>query len=54
MLLPVRTVGVTGYFRTYDYLVGVRAVTSTNGMTADCYLFDMGFIGRVATRISTR
>ena len=51
VLLPVRTVGVMGDYRTYDYVVGLRAVTSTDGMTADFYPFDMGFIGRVATRI---
>jgi GMP synthase (glutamine-hydrolysing) len=51
VLLPVRTVGVMGDFRTYDYVVGLRAVTSTDGMTADFYPFDMGFIGHVATRI---
>jgi GMP synthase (glutamine-hydrolysing) len=51
VLLPVRTVGVMGDFRTYDYVVGLRAVTSTDGMTADFYPFDMAFIGAVATRI---
>ncbi len=51
VLLPVRTVGVMGDFRTYDYVVGLRAVTSTDGMTADFYPFDMAFIGTVATRI---
>src|SRR5213082_4041429 len=51
VLLPVRTVGVMGDFRTYDFVVGLRAVTSTDGMTADFYPFDMPFIGRVATRI---
>jgi GMP synthase (glutamine-hydrolysing) len=51
VLLPVRTVGVMGDFRTYDYVVGLRAVTSTDGMTADFYAFDMSFIGAVATRI---
>jgi GMP synthase (glutamine-hydrolysing) len=51
VLLPVRTVGVMGDFRTYDYVVGLRAVTSTDGMTADFYPFDMTFIGHVATRI---
>ena len=51
VLLPVRTVGVMGDYRTYDYVVGLRAVTSTDGMTADFYPFDMKFIGRVATRI---
>ncbi|MGA9320102.1 MAG: glutamine-hydrolyzing GMP synthase [Xanthobacteraceae bacterium] len=51
VLLPVRTVGVMGDFRTYDYVVGLRAVTSTDGMTADFYPFDMNFLGAVATRI---
>jgi GMP synthase (glutamine-hydrolysing) len=51
VLLPVRTVGVMGDYRTYDFVVGLRAVTSTDGMTADFYPFDMKFIGGVATRI---
>jgi GMP synthase (glutamine-hydrolysing) len=51
VLLPVRTVGVMGDGRTYDYVVALRAVTSTDGMTADFYPFDMAFIGTVATRI---
>ena len=51
VLLPVKTVGVMGDGRTYDYVVGLRAVTSTDGMTADFYPFDMKFIGMVATRI---
>src|SRR5687767_12238390 len=51
VLLPVRSVGVMGDFRTYDYVCALRAVTSTDGMTADFYPFDMKFIGAVATRI---
>ena len=51
VLLPVKTVGVMGDVRTYDYVVGLRAVTSTDGMTADFYPFDMKFFGHVATRI---
>jgi GMP synthase (glutamine-hydrolysing) len=51
VLLPVRTVGVMGDFRTYDFVVGLRAVASTDGMTADFYPFDMNFLGAVATRI---
>ena len=51
VILPVKTVGVMGDGRTYDYVVGLRAVTSIDGMTADFYPFDMAFIGHVATRI---
>jgi GMP synthase (glutamine-hydrolysing) len=51
VILPVKTVGVMGDFRTYDYVVGLRAVTSTDGMTADFYPFEPAFLGRVATRI---
>ncbi len=50
-LLPVRSVGVMGDGRTYDYVCALRAVTSTDGMTADFYPFDMSFLGRAATRI---
>ena len=51
VLLPVRTVGVMGDERTYDYVCALRAVTSTDGMTADYFPFDMKFIGNVANRI---
>ena len=51
VILPVKTVGVMGDGRTYDFVVGLRAVTSTDGMTADFYPFDMKFLGTVATRI---
>jgi GMP synthase (glutamine-hydrolysing) len=51
VLLPVRTVGVMGDYRTYDSVCALRAVTSTDGMTADVYPFDATFLGRVATRI---
>jgi GMP synthase (glutamine-hydrolysing) len=51
VLLPVKTVGVMGDHRTYDHVCALRAVTSTDGMTADFFPFDMGFLGRVATRI---
>ena len=51
VLLPVRTVGVMGDNRTYDMACALRAVTSTDGMTADVYPFDMGFLTRVANRI---
>ncbi|MGD9867778.1 MAG: glutamine-hydrolyzing GMP synthase [Hyphomicrobiales bacterium] len=51
VLLPVRTVGVMGDARTYDHVCALRAVTSTDGMTADFYPFDMEFLSRVSTRI---
>ncbi len=51
VLLPVRTVGVMGDARTYDHVCALRAVTSSDGMTADYYPFDHQFLGRAATRI---
>ena len=51
VLLPVRTVGVMGDARTYEHVCALRAVTSADGMTADFYHFDMGFLGAVANRI---
>ncbi len=51
VLLPVRTVGVMGDARTYDHVCALRAVTSTDGMTADIYPFDASFLSRCATRI---
>jgi GMP synthase (glutamine-hydrolysing) len=51
VLLPVRTVGVMGDGRTYDYACALRAVTSVDGMTADYYPFEHRFLGQVATRI---
>jgi GMP synthase (glutamine-hydrolysing) len=51
VLLPVRTVGVMGDGRTYDWVCALRAVTSTDGMTADVYPFEAAFLTRTATRI---
>jgi len=51
VLLPVRSVGVMGDSRTYDYVCALRAVTSTDGMTADYYDFSHEFLGAVARRI---
>jgi len=51
VLLPVRTVGVMGDARTYDHVCALRAVTSTDGMTADSYPFEHSFLSRCATRI---
>jgi len=51
VLLPVQTVGVMGDARTYDFVCALRAVTSTDGMTADFYHFDMEFLARVSNRI---
>jgi GMP synthase (glutamine-hydrolysing) len=51
VLLPVKSVGVMGDGRTYDFVCALRAVTSTDGMTADYFPFPHDFLGRVATRI---
>ncbi|MCH8491232.1 MAG: glutamine-hydrolyzing GMP synthase, partial [Oceanicaulis sp.] len=51
VLLPVQTVGVMGDARTYDNVLALRAVTSTDGMTADYFPFDHDFLGRTATRL---
>jgi GMP synthase (glutamine-hydrolysing) len=49
--LPVRTVGVMGDDRTYEHVCAVRALTSTDGMTAESYPFEHAFVARAATRI---
>ena len=51
VLLPVKTVGVMGDNRTYEYVCALRAVTSSDGMTADYYPFDHGFLSQVSNRI---
>ncbi|MGE5768271.1 MAG: glutamine-hydrolyzing GMP synthase, partial [Bacteroidota bacterium] len=51
VLLPVKTVGVMGDARSYDYVCALRAVTSTDGMTAESYPFDHDFLAGVATRL---
>jgi GMP synthase (glutamine-hydrolysing) len=51
VLLPVRSVGVMGDFRTYENVVGLRAVTSTDGMTADWFHFPHEVLGRISSRI---
>jgi GMP synthase (glutamine-hydrolysing) len=51
VLLPVRSVGVLGDERTYENVLGLRAVTSTDGMTADWYPFPYEVLGRISSRI---
>lgn len=51
VLLPIHTVGVMGDARTYDQVAALRAVTSTDGMTADSFAFDPALLGRIAARI---
>jgi GMP synthase (glutamine-hydrolysing) len=51
VLLPVKTVGVMGDDRTYDHVCALRAVTSTDGMTAESYPFTHTFLAACATRI---
>ncbi|MCR8723579.1 glutamine-hydrolyzing GMP synthase [Frigidibacter sp. ROC022] len=50
-ILPVRTVGVMGDHRTYDFALALRAVTSVDGMTADSYPFSHDFLAETSTRI---
>ncbi|MFZ1988828.1 MAG: glutamine-hydrolyzing GMP synthase [Alphaproteobacteria bacterium] len=51
VLLPVKTVGVMGDGRSYDHVCALRAVTSTDGMTAESFAFDHAFLAHTATRI---
>jgi GMP synthase (glutamine-hydrolysing) len=51
VLLPVQSVGVMGDSRTYENVLALRAVTSTDGMTADWYRFDNSFLEKVSNRI---
>jgi GMP synthase (glutamine-hydrolysing) len=51
VLLPVRSVGVMGDERTYENVLGLRAVTSTDGMTADWFHFPHDLLGRISNRI---
>ena len=50
-LLPVRTVGVMGDSRTYEYICLLRAVTSKDGMTADFFSFSKNFVQKVSNKI---
>jgi GMP synthase (glutamine-hydrolysing) len=51
VLLPVQTVGVMGDFRTYENVLALRAVTSTDGMTADWFRFDGDFLADISNKI---
>ncbi len=51
VFLPVRSVGVMGDGRTYDHVIALRAVTSTDGMTADWYQFPHEVLARISNRI---
>ena len=50
-LLPVKTVGVMGDNRTYDYICLLRAITSSDGMTADYFDFSKKFMQNVSNKI---
>ena len=50
-LLPIKTVGVMGDARTYEYTCLLRAVTSEDGMTADYYNFQKDFLDEISNRI---
>ncbi len=51
VLLPVQTVGVMGDSRTYENVLALRAITSTDGMTADWFKFDSDFLSSVSNKI---
>jgi GMP synthase (glutamine-hydrolysing) len=51
VLLPVRSVGVMGDYRTYENVLALRAVTSTDGMTADWFPFPYDVLGKISNRI---
>ena len=53
VLLPIETVGVMGDFRTYERTIAIRAVTSTDGMTADWARLPYDFLARVSSRITS-
>lgn len=52
VLLPIKTVGVMGDGRTYEYVCAIRAITSEDGMTADFYEFDMKFLRFISNKIT--
>ncbi len=52
VLLPLDTVGVMGDFRTYEKVVALRAITSTDGMTADWARLPFEFLAKVSSRIT--
>jgi GMP synthase (glutamine-hydrolysing) len=54
MLLPVQTVGVMGDERTYEFVIALRAVTSTDGMTADWYHLPYDFMAKISNEIINR
>jgi GMP synthase (glutamine-hydrolysing) len=54
VLLPVKSVGVMGDERTYEYVLSIRAVTSVDGMTADIYYFDTKFLSDLAGKIISK
>jgi GMP synthase (glutamine-hydrolysing) len=51
VLLPVRSVGMTGEMRTYEHVTALRAVNSRDGMTADWFPFPHDILARISTRI---
>jgi GMP synthase (glutamine-hydrolysing) len=51
VFLPIKSVGVQGDQRTHSHVVGLRAITSSDGMTADWFQFDSKFLQEVSAKI---
>lgn len=54
VILPIQSVGVMGDFRTYENVLALRAVTSTDGMTADWFQFEHSFLADISNLIINR
>ncbi len=54
VFLPIQSVGVMGDNRTYENVIALRAVTSTDGMTADWYKFDYNILDKISSRIISK
>jgi len=54
IFLPIKSVGVQGDKRSHSHVIGLRAVSSSDGMTADWFSFEPSFLREVSSRICNR